>query len=77
MIKSRFILEKYPGKVGEEIQQLEEKEQELLEELEKQKDVIKKLKEDRTHYRKLADEYRYFLHHRGLCISRVFDRYQT
>jgi len=49
---------KFPGKPGEEIKRLEERESELLEEIEKLKSTISKLKEDRTHYRKLADEYR-------------------
>eukprot|EP00795_Rhopilema_esculentum_P001536 gene1536-15985_t len=49
---------RFPGKAGEEIKRLEEREHELLDEIDKQKDVISKLKEDRTHYRKLADEYR-------------------
>ena len=50
---------RFPGKAGEEVKRLEERETELMDELEKQKSTIKKLKEDRTHYRKLADEYRF------------------
>ena len=50
---------RFPGKAGEEVKRLEERETELLEEIEKHKSTVNKLKEDRTHYRKLADEYRY------------------
>ena len=57
--KCNFSLGKFPGKPGEEIKRLEERESELLEEIEKLKSTISKLKEDRTHYRKLADEYRF------------------
>ena len=61
MVTVRILLfsVRFPGKAGEEVKRLEERETELLEEIEKQKTTINKLKEDRTHYRKLADEYRY------------------
>ena len=56
---SIVILGRFPGKAGEEVKRLEERESELLDEIDKHKDTISKLKEDRTHYRKLADDYRF------------------
>ncbi|XP_013391541.1 IQ domain-containing protein E-like [Lingula anatina] len=51
--KGKITLE---GSLAERLDQLDQRETELLEELEKQRNIIKRLKEDRQHYRQQADD---------------------
>ena len=44
------------GSVAQRLDQLDQRETELLEELDKQRSMIKRLKDDRVHYRKKAED---------------------